>query len=76
MGEAEEFKQALEQVRMVAATDCSVLILGETGTGKELIAEAIHQQSPRGCGPFVKLNCAVIPPATDDALDEVTPAAD
>ena len=61
IGESDEFKQVLNQVRIVAPADCSVLIQGETGTGKELIAQAIHQQSSRAGGPFIKLNCAAIP---------------
>ena len=61
IGESQEFKQVLDQVRIVAPTDCSVLIQGETGTGKELVAQAIHEQSSRASGPFVKLNCAAIP---------------
>jgi transcriptional regulator with GAF, ATPase, and Fis domain len=51
----------LEMVRTVAPTDATVLIQGETGTGKELIAEAIHNWSDRSNGPFVKVNCAAIP---------------
>lgn len=61
IGASDEFKQVLNQVRIVAPTDCSVLIQGETGTGKELIAQAIHQQGSRAGAPFVKLNCAAIP---------------
>ncbi len=53
--------EVLHQVRIVAPTDSTVLIEGETGTGKELIARAIHTHSARGAGTFVKLNCAAIP---------------
>jgi transcriptional regulator with GAF, ATPase, and Fis domain len=54
-------KRVLRQVEMVAATNASVLILGETGSGKELIARAIHQRSPRAHKPLVKVNCGSIP---------------
>jgi transcriptional regulator with GAF, ATPase, and Fis domain len=51
----------LEEVRQVAETDATVLIFGETGTGKELIARAIHAESPRRHKPLIKVNCAAIP---------------
>jgi formate hydrogenlyase transcriptional activator len=51
----------LDQVKTVAPSDATVLILGETGTGKELIARAVHRLSSRAGGNFVKVNCAAIP---------------
>jgi PAS domain S-box-containing protein len=61
VGESPALKRVLKQVEDVAPTDATVLILGETGTGKELIARAIHQLSPRHDHAFVKLNCSAIP---------------
>ena len=61
VGESSGLKHVLKQVEDVAATDATVLILGETGTGKELIARAIHELSPRRDHGFVKLNCSAIP---------------
>jgi len=61
VGSSRGLKQVLELVRTVAPSDSTVLLLGETGTGKELIARAIHNCSPRKKRPFVKLNCAAIP---------------
>jgi formate hydrogenlyase transcriptional activator len=61
VGDSPGFRSVLEQVATVAPTDASVLILGETGTGKELIARAIHDLSGRRERTFVKLNCAAIP---------------
>ena len=54
-------KRVMGQVEVVAPTDATVLVLGETGTGKELIARAIHRMSPRRNLPFISLNCAAIP---------------
>jgi formate hydrogenlyase transcriptional activator len=61
VGKSPALEDALEQVERVASTDSTVLIQGETGTGKELIAQAIHNVSHRCGRPYVKLNCAAIP---------------
>jgi formate hydrogenlyase transcriptional activator len=61
VGSSTTFRGVLDQIRTVAPTDSTVLIEGETGTGKELIANAIHMLSRRRGRPFVKLNCAAIP---------------
>jgi chemotaxis protein methyltransferase CheR len=61
VGESETLKYILYRVQQVASTDVSVLIYGETGTGKELVARAIHKNSKRSKKPFVKINCASIP---------------
>jgi formate hydrogenlyase transcriptional activator len=61
VGESATLRRVLNQVEAVAPTDSTVLILGETGTGKELIARALHDMSPRRERTFVKLNCAAIP---------------
>ena len=61
VGSSPALESVLAEVERVAPTDSTVLVLGETGTGKELIARAIHNLSPRCGRPFVKLNCAAIP---------------
>ena len=61
VGKSEALRRVLEQVETVAPTDSTVLIYGETGTGKELIARAVHNLSSRQSNGFVKLNCAAIP---------------
>jgi two-component system nitrogen regulation response regulator GlnG len=61
IGESPALKQMLVRVEAVAQTSASVLILGESGVGKELVAHVIHARSPRSQGPLVKVNCASIP---------------
>lgn len=61
IGESAVLRRALEQAKTVAPSDATVLILGETGTGKELIARALHRMSSRKDASFIKLNCAAIP---------------
>jgi PAS domain S-box-containing protein len=61
VGESAVLKDALSQVKVVATTDSTVLILGETGTGKKLVARAVHRMSARNQSSFIKLNCSAIP---------------
>ena len=63
VGSSEALRKVLSQVAKVTPTDSTVLILGETGTGKELIARAIHNQSNRSTGAFIRVNCSAIPPS-------------
>lgn len=60
VGESAQMRDVIEKLKRIAPTNASVLIQGETGTGKELVAQAIHQNSPRKNKPFVALNCAAL----------------
>ena len=61
VGRSPSLTRLLDQLALVAATESTVLVLGETGTGKELVARAIHDRSPRRERPLVKVNCAALP---------------
>jgi len=61
--QSEKMKQLVAQTDQIASVNTSVLILGESGTGKELVANMIHERSPRSTNPFLKINCATIPPS-------------
>jgi transcriptional regulator of aromatic amino acid metabolism len=63
VGESPAILRVLANVAQVAAVDSSVLLLGETGTGKELLAHAIHDKSPRRSAPLITVNCAALPPS-------------
>jgi DNA-binding NtrC family response regulator len=61
LGSSQPLERVLKQARSVAATSATVLLTGENGTGKEMLARAIHQESPRANGPFVAVSCAALP---------------
>ena len=63
VGHSPKLAEVIERVKLVAPSKATILIEGETGTGKELIAQAIHQASPRARAPFVAVHCAALPPA-------------
>jgi DNA-binding NtrC family response regulator len=61
LGTSQSLEKTLKQARVVAATSATVLLIGENGTGKEMLARAIHEESPRAGGPFVGVSCAALP---------------
>ena len=61
LGSSPRIREMFHLLEMVAPSEATVLLLGETGTGKELVAQAIHRNSPRAAGPFVVVNCATLP---------------
>ncbi|WP_256868058.1 sigma-54 interaction domain-containing protein [Candidatus Entotheonella palauensis] len=61
IGESHPFRQMVQKIQVVAPSDATVLLTGETGTGKELVAQAIHDRSPRRSKPFVPVNCGALP---------------
>jgi transcriptional regulator with GAF, ATPase, and Fis domain len=61
LGSSPRIREIFQLLEMVAPSEATVLLLGETGTGKELVAQAIHRNSPRASGPFVTVNCATLP---------------
>lgn len=67
IGSETGLRSVMEQIELVAPSDAPVLLLGETGTGKEVVARAIHHRSRRVSGPFVRVNCGAIPPELVDS---------
>jgi Nif-specific regulatory protein len=61
LGSSHALERVLKQAKSVAQTSATVLLTGENGTGKEMVARAIHQESPRASGPFVAVSCAALP---------------
>jgi transcriptional regulator with GAF, ATPase, and Fis domain len=62
VGRSVKMREMFARLERIAVTDATVLVTGDTGTGKELVAEALHESSPRAAGPFVVLDCGAIPP--------------
>ena len=67
VGEQEGLREVMNLVRRVASADAPVLVVGETGSGKEVVARAIHERSPRAGAPIVRVNCGAIPPELVDS---------
>ncbi len=67
IGESSGLQKVMERVQLVAASDAPVIVLGETGSGKELIARALHTRGTRRDGPFIRVNCGAIPPELIDS---------
>lgn len=67
IGETSGLKTVMDRVNLVASSDAPVMILGETGSGKELIARALHTRGSRAGGPFIRVNCGAIPPELIDS---------
>jgi transcriptional regulator with GAF, ATPase, and Fis domain len=67
VGERSGLRAVMRDVHLVARSDAPVLILGETGTGKEVVARAVHGRSARAAGPFLRVNCGAIPPELADS---------
>ena len=61
LGKSDSLEKVLEQVKLIGPSKATVLICGETGTGKELVAQAVHQNSDRSRGPFIPVHCAALP---------------
>ena len=61
VGASTSMRKVMEQIQLVAPTDAAVLITGKSGTGKELVARAIHEHSPRSGRPLIKVNCGAVP---------------
>ena len=61
LGKSDSLEKVLEQVKLIGPSKATVLICGETGTGKELVAQAVHQNSDRSRGPFIPVRCAALP---------------
>ena len=68
IGKSRSLLDVLDHLKIVAAVDTSVLILGESGTGKEKVAQAVHELSPRKNFPFIKVNCATLPPTLIESI--------